>query len=215
MRGGVVRTSRVLSRVLWSVVWLGWVGSAQAGVFNTARTLKPTASSLAVATEVGIVQEGGSEVSLSPDVNLFYGVGVVRGVDFQLRAGFPLAGQWNGPCLGGDVEVGLLSDGRVRPAVSLTVGGHVVGWQYGGLDGTLMVSKVLGRMEPYVALDTDVDVVGGAGVAKVMMVGGVDVHLARRAEMLVEVGRRTSRVSGDVGGYVSVGFNFYLAASGY
>ncbi len=174
---------------------------ARAEVFNTARTLKPGALSVAIAPQVFL------EDPLVSELQLFFGVGLIRGLDLQLRYDTPLGGSGLPPYLGVDAEVGILRDRGARPAVSWTMGTHVEDWSQGGLDGTVMVSKVFGHLEPFAALDGNLEWTGGGAVSSLWLAGGLDVHLGRLVEFIVEGGTRLKQT----GGYISLGFNLYLA----
>jgi len=191
-----------LSTVLWCGValWMIEAAPARAEVFNTARTLKPRAISLGLEPQVILTRV--PEYQL----NLHGGLGLSRGVDLGIRYGLPLMDSPLSQYLGLDVEVELLHDRVGSPALSFSTGVHVEDWTWYVLDATLMASKVVGRFEPYGALDLDLTLPPGAILDRWRMVGGLNFHVSRVTELMFEIGFGLR----DASSYLSAGINFYL-----
>lgn len=171
---------------------------AHAEVFNTGRILKPGALSIA-----GEYQHNFS----SPDaLNGYFGIGLTQRMDLGLRAGLSLE---DTPLsyFGADVEFGLLVDSDRQPALSLSVGAHLIGGEQFSGDATLILSKVLHpHFEPYLALDTNIDI-SPQSEFQLTAVGGLCFPIAESFELLVEGGWSLTPSSRQ---YVSGGFNLYF-----
>lgn len=176
------------------------VPQARAEVFHTGRTLKPGAFSVGIEPQAFL---------FSPPqgvLNLHGGVGFVEGLDGALRLTLPLPGSYMPYELGGNLEFQALADTSSSPAISVSIGAHSVNWQYFELDGTLMVSKVLRRVEPYLALDLDLSLPPNQVLPYMRIVPGLNVHLSRISEIMLELGLGLPGQSS----YLSAGLNFYI-----
>jgi len=173
---------------------------AHAEVFHTARTLKPRALSLGLEPQVMLVQPPAYQL------NLHGGLGLAQAIDLGILYELPLTGAYAPASLGVDVEVGILSDSAASPALSFALGAHVDDWNWYYLDGTLMLSKVFHRFEPFVALDVDLSLPPAEVVPRFRLVGGLDFHLSRVTELIIELG---IGLRGNTS-YLSAGFNFYI-----
>ncbi len=69
-----------------------------------------------------------------------------------------------------------------------------------------MLSKVFHRFEPFVALDVDLSLPPAEVVPRFRLVGGLDFHLSRVTELIIELG---IGLRGNTS-YLSAGFNFYI-----
>jgi hypothetical protein len=171
---------------------------AHAEVFNTGRTLKPGGFSFA-----GEYQRNFSSTDA---LNGYLGIGLVSQLDLNLRAGLSLE---NTPIsyLGADVEFGLLVDSARQPALSLSLGAHLIGGQQLGGDATLILSKVLHpNFEPYLALDANLGI-SPQSALQLTVVGGLCIPIVEHFELLVEGGWRLTPSSSQ---YVSGGLNLYF-----
>ncbi|MFM7204397.1 MAG: hypothetical protein ACKO6N_26770 [Myxococcota bacterium] len=187
---------------------LTMVSSAQAEVFHTARTLKPGAFSLGIEPQVYLSNPPTSVL------NLHGGAGLAQGIDLRLKLGLPLPGSYAPADLGGDVEFLLLPDAPGSPALSFAVGAHSEAWRAFELDFCFLVSKVLRRVEPYGGIDADLSLPPYEAVKPYLrLVGGLNIHLARVSELMLEIAFPFPGTSGypvEDGAYLSAGINFYL-----
>ncbi len=113
-------------------------------VFNTASLLKP-----------GDFSFGAEPVIIQDNLGFFghIGVGLVRGIDLGLKAGF-LEGT-HPAYLGADLEWRLKS---ARPSISITTGAHKNQFGHFGLDGSLNISFAIRKVAyPYFGFDSDVN----------------------------------------------------------
>jgi hypothetical protein len=140
------------------------------------------------------------------ELNLHAGVGLVSGLDLGVRYSLPLPDSGLPQLLGADLEVELLHDSRQSPAISLTLGGHVTDWNRYWLDGTLMISKLFRRFEPYAALDCDFSLPQYGFYGAVRLVGGVAIHVSHVTEVIFEGGWGVLNTPS----HVSLGLNFYI-----
>ncbi|WP_309895337.1 hypothetical protein [Archangium sp.] len=171
---------------------------AHAEVFNTGRTLKPGALSFS-----GEYQHNFSSPAA---LNGYVGIGLGQRVDLGLRAGLSLQ---DTPIsyFGADVEFGLLADSERQPALSLSLGAHLIGGQQFSGDATLLLSKVLHpHFEPYLALDTNIGISPRFEV-QLTAVGGLCIPIVEHFELLLEGGWSLTPSSSQ---YVSGGFNLYF-----
>jgi hypothetical protein len=123
-------------------------------VFNTASILKPGSFSFSV--EPVIIQD---------NLGAFFqaGVGLTRGVDLALKAGFlqheaapaPIIAPTPTPYIGMDLEWKLKG---ARPSISITTGAHRNEFGAFGLDGSFNLSFAIGkRVFPYTGFDSDLN----------------------------------------------------------
>lgn len=113
-------------------------------VFNTASILKPGGFSIGL--EPVIIQD-----NLGGFAQL--GVGVIRGVDLALKAGFVQTAPT--PYLGADLEWRLKGS---KPSISITTGAHRNEFGHFGLDASLNLSFNIGRkIFPYLGFDSDIN----------------------------------------------------------
>ncbi len=173
---------------------------AQAEAFHTARTLKPRAFSIGIEPEFVLQNPVGVEL------NFHGGMGLVSGLDLGVTYRLPLPNSNLPQSLGLDLEVELVNDTHLSPALSLTLGGHATDWNRYWLDGTLMISKVFRRLEPFAALDCDVSLPPYDVYAAMRLIGGLSIRLSRVTEVIVEGGWGVRNSPS----HVSFGLNFYI-----
>jgi hypothetical protein len=172
---------------------------AQAEVFNTGRTLKQGAFSLSGEFQHHFAPAGDG-------ANVAIGIGLLPSLDLGLEGRFPLDGAMPGNYWGLNLELGLLVDGPSQPALSLTLGAHVIEKQYAA-DATLIVSKLmLPYLEPYVAVDADIGIGPELGT-QVRAVAGLCLPVIEHFELLVEGGLG---LTASTRNFVSGGFNLYF-----
>lgn len=192
--------SRMVAMGVCVLGLLSYSPDAQAEIFHTARTLKARAFSIGFEPQVYLLSPPQSVL------NLHAGAGIAEGLDLEIKFGLPLPGSGQPYQLGGDLEFQLLPDTDASPAISVSVGAHAENWNAFELDGTIMISKVIRRVEPYLALDMDVTLPPYPVVPFVRLVGGLNVHLARVTELILELGIGLPGNSS----YLSAGLNFYI-----
>ncbi len=173
---------------------------ARAEVFQTARTLKPGALSLGFEPQVFLASPPAYQFSIHG------GVGVTRGFDLHARYSFPVRSPYVPSVFALDGEVLLLPDRDFSPALSATIGLHTENWSRYALDGTLMVSKVFRRFEPYLALDADVYLPPNQVQALWKAVGGFAFRVSQPTELLLELGTGLNYQQS----WLSFGINFYI-----
>lgn len=173
---------------------------ARAEVFHTGRTLRAGAFSVGLEPQVYLYSPA------QPVLNLHGGVGILPGLDGSLKLALPLPGSWIPYELAGDLEFELLNDTAASPAISVSIGAHVENWSAYELDTTLMISKVIRRVEPYLALDVDISLPPYEIKPHMRLVGGLNVHLSRVTELMLELGLG---LPGEAS-FLSAGLNFYI-----
>lgn len=192
---------RTVIGCLLGVAWVG-LGSepAQAEIFQTGQTLKPGAFSLGVEPQVYLV--GAPAWKL----NLHGAAGLTPGMDLGVTWGLPLPGSGLTGTLGADVEFEVLRTDGVAPSLSVSVGAHAEGTSRFWLDGTLLLSKKIRRVEPYVGLDCDLSLPPATIQPWLRGILGLDIRLAKVTSLLLELGLGFPSVPS----YLSFGLSFYL-----
>lgn len=172
---------------------------ARAEVFNTGRTLRPGAFSIAGEFQQGLAPR-------SESGNLYLGVGLVHRLDLGVRLSMPFSGPVPSSYFGADLEFGLVADTGDTMALSLSLGAHALDGAKFAADVTLVASKlVAAHLEPFFALDADLGLKGELG-RQVRAVVGVDVPLVHHLELVAEAGLG---LTASTPTYGSLGFNLY------
>jgi hypothetical protein len=162
--------------------------------------LSPKAFSLGVEPQTYLTYSGSNILFLHG------GVGLGGGVDLGIQYGIPFGNYGGDRYFGAAAEFSLLRDSKQSPALSLEVGAHALNRTSYFLDSTLMISKVVRKAEPYLALDANISLPPATLKPEWRAVGGIGYRLTHVTELMLELGLGLDHYSS----YLSAGLNLYF-----